>query len=81
MDQDIKKQIEEIIGEIQCPFDFECFRSGFDTDTMCKVKDIGMERYLDCFEHKPLCPFSLSAGPHHYCSCPLRVYICKKLGK
>jgi len=29
MDEETKKEIEEIIGKMQCPNDFQCYRSGF----------------------------------------------------
>jgi len=82
MDQDIKKQIKEIIGEIQCPREFCCLETGFDRP--CKTKDIGMKAYLKCLEEDPShCPFSMSfgSGSMYFCSCPLRIHICKELGK
>jgi hypothetical protein len=80
VEQDIKKKIKEIIGEIQCPREFCCLKTGFDRS--CKTKDIGLKAYLECLEEDAsLCQFSVSFGSTYFCSCPLRVYICKKLGK
>jgi hypothetical protein len=80
MDQDIKKKIKEIIGDIKCPREFCCLKTGF--DKTCKTKDVGLKDFLECLEEDgPLCQFSVSYGSNYYCSCPLRVYICKKLGK
>jgi hypothetical protein len=47
MDQDIKKQIKEIIGDIQCPREFCCLETGFDRS--CKTKDVGLEGHLCTF--------------------------------
>lgn len=41
MEQDYKKEIEEIIGQIQCPKDFKCYKSGF--QVLCKARDMGIE--------------------------------------
>jgi hypothetical protein len=80
MDQDIKKQIKEIIGEIQCPREFCCLKTGF--DRACKTKDVGLDSYLQCLEEDASqCLFSASFGSTHLCSCPLRIYIAKKLKK
>ncbi|MBW2175135.1 MAG: hypothetical protein JRF64_11155 [Deltaproteobacteria bacterium] len=76
-----KKEIERIIGQMQCSKDFECYESGF--ETLCKAKDVGMESYLSCLEEHPFeCKFLVGFfGDRYYCECPLRIYIAKKLGK
>jgi hypothetical protein len=75
-----KKEIEKIIGLMQCPKDFKCYRSGF--KALCKAKDVGMDAYLRCLEEKPHnCLFLLPIPRTHYCECPLRVFIAKKLKK
>jgi hypothetical protein len=81
MEQDIKKQIKEIIGDIQCPREFCCLETGFDRS--CKTKDVGLEGHLECLEEDAShCFFSTSfEGGMYFCSCPFSVYICKKLGK
>jgi hypothetical protein len=41
-----------------------------------------LESFLECLEHNPThCEFSISYGDGHYCRCPLRVYIAKKLSE
>jgi hypothetical protein len=30
MDEELEKEIREIIGDLQCPKDFKCYRSGFE---------------------------------------------------
>ena len=79
LDASNKKEIEEIIGQMQCP-NFECYKSGF--EILCSAKDIGLETFVECLEEGPKkCSLSASFGPGSLCQCPLRVYICKKCGK
>jgi len=79
MDEETKKEIEEIIGNMQCPNDFKCYQS--DLEALCKAKSIGKTDSLLCLEKKPLkCKF-LSVGRGYVCECPLRYYIFKKLKK
>ena len=80
MDEDQKREIEEIINQFKCPKDFKCYKSHF--EALCKAKDIGLETFLECMEvHPQKCPFSVAFGYSHFCKCPLRVYIAKKLKK
>jgi hypothetical protein len=76
MELNLKPQIEEIIGGMKCPRDFKCYESRL--EDLCKVKDIGLESFLECLEENPLeCTFAFSFGYSHLCKCPLRVYIAK----
>lgn len=78
MQQDSDKQIEEIIGQMKCPKDFRCWKSGL--EVLCKARDIGQESFLECLEENPQeCKFPLSFGYSYFCQCPLRVYIAKEL--
>ena len=80
MKDEDRKRIEEIMGGMRCPKDFKCVNSGF--EEMCKARDFGLEKFLDCLEADPgECSFALPFGHSHFCQCPLRVYIFKKLGK
>jgi len=80
MQEDRKKEIEEIIGEMKCPKDFKCYKERF--EDLCKAKDIGLRSFLECLEENPYeCSFSVSFGRSYFCQCPLRVYIAKKLKK
>ena len=72
-DEEFEKEVEEIIGRLQCPKDFKCYRSGFE--------DLGMEGYLECLEVPPDCTFAFEFGDSHFCKWPLRVFITKKLKK
>ena len=59
--QEHKRQIEEIISGMECPKDFECYKSGF--ANVGKVKDVGIELLLECSEEHPeMCKFSLPFG-------------------
>jgi len=80
IEQDIKKEVEEIIGRLQCPKDFECYKSGF--ENLCKARDFGAERYLECLKKEPReCKFAVPFGYGFLCKCPLRIYIATKLKK
>ncbi len=81
MDEETKKEIDEIIGQMQCPRGFRCANSGF--ERLCKAKNIGLEHYLECDEDDARhCKFSLTFGNSgYYCQCPLRVYISRTLRK
>jgi hypothetical protein len=80
MAQDLRNKIKEIIGETQCPHELCCLETGF--DKVCKTREVGLEQYIECLEEDAShCSFSASYGNSQYCSCPLRVYICKKLKK
>jgi hypothetical protein len=80
MEQDYNKEIEKIVGCFECPKDFQCYKSGL--EVLCEAHDIGLDTYLKCLEKDPRsCQFSVPFGDGYFCECPLRVYICKKLGK
>ena len=80
MKEEDRKQIEEIMAGMQCPKDFQCAKSGF--EHLCKARDFGLDHYLECLEENPrICPFALPFGYGHFCQCPLRVYLSKKLKK
>lgn len=80
MKDDQKKEIDKIIGGIECPKDFKCCKSGL--EKLCMARDIGIESFLECLERDPQkCKFSFSFGLSYLCQCPLRVYIAKKLKK
>ena len=79
-DEELEKEIAEIVGDFQCPKNFRCYRSGF--ENLCKAKVAGTEaQLLICLEkHPKKCRFLNLAGGY-VCECPLRVYIAKKLKK
>jgi hypothetical protein len=80
MEKGIRKQIENMIGGIECPKGFQCYKSGF--ANLCRARDIGIESFLECLEKNPkACTFSFAFGLIHLCQCPLRIYIAKKFQK
>jgi hypothetical protein len=80
MEKDYKREIEGIIGEMTCPKDFKCYKSGL--ESLCKAGFVHKQSFLRCLEKTPTkCKFSLSFEEACFCKCPLRVYIAKKLGK
>ena len=79
-DKEFEKEVAEIIGDLKCPKNFKCYRSGF--EALCKADDIGLESYLDCLEDNAFeCKFAFSFGEGYFCKCPLRVYLAKNLNK
>ena len=75
-----KKILKEIIDDIQCPKDFECYKSEF--EHLCEIKDIGVDTFLECLDKEANgCTFSVSFGGSYFCRCPLRIYIAKELKK
>ena len=77
MDEDTKREIEEIMGNMECPKGFLCYRTGF--ATLCEAEDVGLKKYIKCLDLKSKeCMFSISVGYAIYCECPLRNYLIKK---
>jgi hypothetical protein len=80
MEEDQRKEIEEIINQFKCQRDFLCCKRDF--EDLCKAEDIGLETFLKCLDEDPRsCPVSVPFGYGYLCECPLRMYICKKLKK
>jgi len=80
MKEEDRRKIEAIIGQLNCQKNFKCATSGF--ENLCKAKDIGIDTHLQCHDNAPfLCGFSLKVDREYFCSCPLRVYLAKHLGK
>ena len=76
----IRENIKQIIGEMQCPKDFKCAKSGF--EKLCKAKYNCKKKQLECLESDPTdCEFSIDSVNEYFCSCPLRIFIARKLGK
>jgi hypothetical protein len=74
--QENKKQIEEIIKEMDCPKDFECYKSGF--EKLSEVGIVGDAKMIECIEESAkTCEFGLSFGLGFICKCPVRNYIAK----
>ncbi len=80
MDDELKRKIEEIIGQMECPKDFRCARNGF--ETLCEAKDCGVAGLIYCLEDNPmLCKFALPFGFTYVCRCPLRAIIARKIAR
>ena len=75
-----QRQIEEIIGVIECPWDFVCYKSGF--EKLSKVTIIGDAKLVECLEKSPqTCQYEFAFGYGSFCKCPLRCYIAKNFHK
>jgi len=74
------RKVVEMIGELKCPKDFQCYKSKY--DELCNAEFKGRPDILHCLEEAPdECIFSLSYMGIHYCQCPLRNYIAEKIGR
>ena len=78
MEQEHKEQMEKIMADMDCPKDFECYKSEF--EKLCKAKDNGMYEYANCLESdSSTCSFKFSFGNDTLCHCPVRVYVVNNL--
>ncbi len=76
--QEHKTTIEQIISEMECPKDFACHKSGF--ESMGKTRLVADGLRVECLEENArLCKFALHFGHLTICECPLRNYIAKNL--
>lgn len=79
MREEDRKKIKKLLGEIDCPSGFRCAASGF--RYICKAASGGEPCEIRCLEEDPeKCVFSKLDGDGFNCTCPLRRYICEKLG-
>jgi hypothetical protein len=74
------RQIQEIMQQVECKRDFQCYMSGF--KDLRKIKDIGMPDSVRCLSKGPEnCEYSFAFGDSYFCKCPLRIYIAKNFKK
>jgi hypothetical protein len=75
-----KDEVEKIMASMDCPSDFRCYKSGF--EKMCKAEYHGLDDFANCLEGTATrCNFKMPFGFGVFCTCALRVYIARKLGK
>lgn len=78
--KEYKRQIEELIGVMECPKDFVCYKSEF--ENLAKVRIIGDAKLVECLEKSPQASeFGFSFEHESFCKCPLRCYIAKNFHK
>jgi hypothetical protein len=76
--QEHEDRIQEIMREMQCPRDFECYKTGF--EKLSKVRIVGSGMLVECLEEKAKdCGLKFSFGFGYFCKCPLRKYVAKNL--
>ena len=70
-----KDEIEEIIGKMDCPKDFICYKSGF--EELPKSGITGRIGFVECLtDSEESCRFGIASGKNRrLCQCPLRYYI------
>ena len=80
LQEDMQKDIEEMMNGLQCPKDFMCYKSGF--KVLCKAEDMGLKSFIACLGPDPSeCTCSISYGGLFFCQCPIRVYVAKHFKK
>ena len=71
-----KDQIEQIIEQMNCPSDFECYKSHF--ENLSDVEIVGDAKMVERIEESaPTCEFGVPFGLGVLSRCPLRNYIAK----
>jgi hypothetical protein len=74
--QEHEGRIQEIMREMQCPRDFECYKSGF--ENLSKARIVGSGILVECLEEKAKdCKLKFSFGFGYFCKCPIRKYVAK----
>jgi len=74
--QEHDSKIQEIMSGMQCPRDFECYKSGI--ENLCRAGIVGNAKLVECLEEKAkTCEHSFSFGLGYICKCTLRKYIAK----
>ncbi|MBW8039002.1 MAG: hypothetical protein FVQ85_03285 [Planctomycetes bacterium] len=69
-------QIQEIMKDMACEKDFDCYKSGF--ENLSKIEIVGDAILIECLEERAkTCKFGLPFGMGYICKCPLRNYIAK----
>ena len=80
MEEEDRKKIEQLMGEIECPKDFMCLRENL--DRLCQVRKFESNEHLECLEKNPeQCPFAVPFINRHICICQMRMFIIQKLDK
>ena len=78
--QEHDNKIQEIMRGMQCPTDFECYKSGF--ENLSRAGIVGNAIMVMCLEEKAkTCNYGLSYGYSYICKCPLRNYIAKNFNR
>jgi hypothetical protein len=75
------EDIEEIIRSVDCPRNFECYKSGF--RNLSKVKIFANGKLIECLEEDVrMCRLKFPFGAETiFCLCPLRSYIARNFHK
>lgn len=78
--QEHDSKIQKIMRGMQCPKDFECYKSGF--ENLGRAGIVGDAIMIMCLEEKAkTCNYGLSFGHGYICKCPLRNYIAKNYNR
>lgn len=74
-----REKLENIVSNMNCLGDFQCYRSGF--TRLPNVKPVNAKGLLECFEKdRKNCEFALAFGDTYYCKCPVLGYAVENMG-
>ena len=72
--QEHKTKIEEIIKNMECPKDFQCYKSEF--KDLCQIQIFRDGELIECLDKGfNTCRHSFVFGRGYFCKCLLRKYI------
>ncbi len=78
--QEHDSRIQKIMRDMECPSDFECYKSGF--ENLSRAAIVGNARMVVCLEEKAkTCNYGLAFGHGYICKCPLRNYIARNFNR
>ncbi len=73
-----REMAEKLLDGRRCPKEVRCADSGF--ERLCRTKDIGLDRFLECLETEEGCTFSFRMGRSPLlCRCPVRLHLSKRM--
>jgi len=75
-----RQEIEEMMPNIRCDKQFDCYRSEF--GRLGPVRITAGGKLIECQSAgRQLCAFAIPFGKFAFCTCPLRGYIARNFGQ
>ena len=73
-----REAVEKVLHGLRCPRGLRCVDSSL--EHLCRARDIGLERFLECLETEEDCTFSSRMGRSPLlCRCPVRMHLYRQL--
>jgi hypothetical protein len=75
-----RESVERILDGKRCPKGVRCADSSL--EQLCRAKDIGLDRFLECLETEEGCTFSFRMWRSPLlCRCPVRMHLYRRLAR